>query len=234
MSPPSCGPRCLGLRLSNWVSLNHHKYLQARCICGPKLATRGTNIPRSELTPAELILMRNLADKIQHESRRSYAHRRSSSVIHNLGLRPLRKVHLTLNDATPAKPCRVQKVVRAWLQHVARASHLHSALAKFWARNICIVRGKPQTVVQRFCNHRQVARCFLARAAIHRGPHNMTFVDANLKIHAPQASSRLVKHWAQRICSWFRSQTSMKVWPSKPFMQMGVCLRSTMSPMSYM
>ena len=30
----------------------------------------------------------------------------------------------------------------------------------------------------------------------------MTFVDANLKIHAPQASSRLVKHWAQRICSW--------------------------------
>ena len=58
----------------------------------------------------------------------------------DLGLRPLRKVHLTLNDATPAEACRVQKVVRAWLQHVARASHSHSAWAKLWAKNICSLR----------------------------------------------------------------------------------------------
>ena len=167
-----------------------------------KLATRGTEIPWRAFTPTELVTMRTYADRFQNETRRSFACRRLAAVLSNIGLYPLRPVWLSISDATPTQASRVQKVMREWLHRVSIASGFHAALAKFWSRNLRLVRGKPQALVQRFCNHRQVARSFDGRGDSQGGSQQLLFVDENLKMHAPQSSAHLLQQWAAKLSSW--------------------------------
>ena len=167
-----------------------------------KLATRGTEIPWRAFTPTELVTMRMYADRLQNETRRSFACRRLATVLSNTGLYPLRPVWLSIPDATPSEASRMQKVIRGLLSRVSTASGFHAAIAKFWSRNLRIVRGKPQTLIQRFCNHRQVARSFDGRGDSQGGAQQLLFVDENLKTHAPQSSAHLLRQWAAKLSSW--------------------------------
>ena len=116
--------------------------------------------------------MRTYADRLQSETRRSFACRRLATVLSNTGLSPLRPVWLNIPDATPSEASRMQKVIRGWLYRVSTASGFPAAIAEFWSRNLRIVRGKPQTLVQWFCNHRQVARSFVGRGDSQGGPNS--------------------------------------------------------------
>lgn len=169
-----------------------------------KIATRGTYIPWHDFTPNWLVKMRSLADHLQNPSRKGRAKQRLSCAMRKLDMQTLKPVWLSFPDATPAEASRAQKVLRAWLAWIAMASALHKSLVSFWRRNLYIVRGKPRTVVQCMCNHRQAAMLFDVGSFRDdlgvRG--SLLFVDENLRVPMPTRSKRLIVEWAHRLYMW--------------------------------
>lgn len=169
-----------------------------------KIATRGATVPWNCFTPNWLVKMRTLADHIQNPCRRGRAKQRLSSAMRNLDLHTLKPIWVSLPDATPSEASRVQTMLHLWFNAIAIFSAMHKSLVSFWRRNLHIVRGKPRTVAQCMCNHRQAAKAFDARD-LHQGPdhgHSLHFIDENLKIPMPTRSKKLVVIWAHMLYTW--------------------------------
>ena len=190
-----------------------------------KVATRGQCVPWSAMSPAMLVTMRVLVERVCNPARRAHARQCVNNALQRKGFVTLNRKWIVLHGATPKEAARVQKMLRTWLRTVGQASTLHFALARWWRLHLHVVRGAPQTILRRVCNHRWHARRFDARsvrapgmlrkllrllpleiaslgASVSAQSAKMVMFDENLNVPLPSSAKQLTVPWSRQICQW--------------------------------